>query len=114
MIDDKGKANLFYALKENLLCNESFNFWNVTLQTPWFQDFAEQYVNCNPSSEQGAVDAILILSFAIVMLNTDLHSPNVKRRMTEAQFITNLKGKCSFMDVHNMDIEVITLTGRYK
>ncbi|XP_074610209.1 uncharacterized protein LOC141864381 isoform X1 [Acropora palmata] len=56
------------------------------------QDFAEQYVNCNPSSEQGAVDAILILSFAIVMLNTDLHSPNVKRRMTEAQFITNLKG----------------------
>ncbi|XP_068758655.1 IQ motif and SEC7 domain-containing protein 1-like isoform X1 [Montipora capricornis] len=56
------------------------------------QEFAEQYVSCNPSSEQGAVDAILILSFAIVMLNTDLHSPNVKRRMTEEQFINNLKG----------------------
>ena len=49
-------------------------------------------MSCNPSSKQGAVDAILILSFAIVMLNTDLHSPNVKRRMTEEQFINNLKG----------------------
>lgn len=57
-----------------------------------FQAFAEQYVACNPSSEQGAVDAILILAFAIVMLNTDLHSPNVKRRMTEVDFINNLKG----------------------
>jgi len=25
-------------------------------------------------------------------LNTDLHSPNVKRRMTEVDFINNLKG----------------------
>ena len=57
------------------------------------QDFAEHYVNCNPSTEKGAVDAILILAFAIVMLNTDLHSPNVKRRMTEMDFINNLRGK---------------------
>ena len=60
---------------------------------PGLQDFAEQYVSCNPSSEQGAVDAILILAFAIVMLNTDLHSPNVKRRMTEMEFINNLQGR---------------------
>ena len=38
------------------------------------------------------MDTILILAFAIVMLNTDLHSPNVKRRMTEADFINNLRG----------------------
>ncbi|XP_020606837.1 IQ motif and SEC7 domain-containing protein 1-like [Orbicella faveolata] len=56
------------------------------------QDFAEQYVECNPSDEKGVVDTILILAFAIVMLNTDLHSPNVKRRMTEIDFMNNLKG----------------------
>ena len=39
------------------------------------------------------MDTILILAFAIVMLNTDLHSPNVKRKMTEEDFINNLKGK---------------------
>ena len=38
------------------------------------------------------MDTILILAFAIVMLNTDLHSPNVKRRMTEIDFMNNLKG----------------------
>ena len=38
------------------------------------------------------LDTILILAFAIVMLNTDLHSPNVKRRMTDIDFINNLKG----------------------
>lgn len=57
---------------------------------------------CNPSSEEGAVDAILILAFAIVMLNTDLHSPNVKRRMTEMDFINNLRG--NFYSVTNSNV----------
>lgn len=37
-------------------------------------------------------DEIFILSFAIIMLNTDLHIPNNKRRMTPEQWIKNLKG----------------------
>ena len=48
---------------------------------------------CNPSGEENVQDIVLILAFAIVMLNTDLHSPNVKKRMTEEQFITNLRGR---------------------
>ena len=56
-----------------------------------------QYVNCNPSDEEGVLDTILILAFAIVMLNTDLHSPNVKRRMTEIDFINNLKGNICYV-----------------
>lgn len=39
-------------------------------------------------------DEIFILSFAIIMLNTDLHIPNNKRRMTPEQWIKNLKGGC--------------------
>lgn len=37
-------------------------------------------------------DEIFILSFAIIMLNTDLHIPNNKKRMTKDQWIKNLKG----------------------
>lgn len=38
-------------------------------------------------------DELFILSFAIIMLNTDLHVPNNKRRMTPEQWIKNLKGR---------------------
>ncbi|XP_048584338.1 IQ motif and SEC7 domain-containing protein 1 isoform X2 [Nematostella vectensis] len=54
--------------------------------------FAEQYISCNPTDDTSAQDKVLILAFAIVMLNTDLHSPNVKKRMTEEDFIRNLEG----------------------
>jgi len=37
-------------------------------------------------------DEVFILSFAIIMLNTDLHVPHNKTRMTCAQWIKNLKG----------------------
>lgn len=36
-------------------------------------------------------DDVFTLSFAIIMLNTDLHSPNVKNRMTPQQFVKNLR-----------------------
>ena len=62
---------------------------------------------CNSSSEDGAVDAILILAFAIVMLNTDLHSPNVKRKMTEMDFINNLRG--NFYSVTNSTIVIVKI-----
>ena len=45
--------------------------------------FSEQYLYCNPSDDKAAQDKVLILAFAIVMLNTDLHSPNVKKKMSE-------------------------------
>ncbi len=37
---------------------------------------------------------MFILSFAVIMLNTDLHSPNIKheRRMKLTDFLKNLKG----------------------
>jgi Sec7-like guanine-nucleotide exchange factor len=41
------------------------------------------------------VDTIFILAFAIIMLNTDLHSRNIKteRKMRLEEFIKNLRGK---------------------
>ena len=33
-----------------------------------------------------------MLAFSLIMLNTDLHNPNVKHRMTKAEFIRNNRG----------------------
>jgi brefeldin A-resistance guanine nucleotide exchange factor 1 len=38
-------------------------------------------------------DAFYILAFAMVMLNSDLHNPAVKSRMSLAQFRRNLEGE---------------------
>nr|XP_026692303.1 IQ motif and SEC7 domain-containing protein 2 isoform X4 [Ciona intestinalis] len=58
--------------------------------------FSQRYCTCNPKliNSLRNLDSIFILAFAIIMLNTDLHSPNMKheKRMTEADFIKNLRG----------------------
>lgn len=37
-------------------------------------------------------DAAYILAYSIIMLNTDAHSPQIKNRMTKADFIKNNRG----------------------
>jgi brefeldin A-resistance guanine nucleotide exchange factor 1 len=37
-------------------------------------------------------DGAFTLAFSLIMLNTDIHSPNVKNKMTKEQFIRNNKG----------------------
>ncbi|CAF1567303.1 unnamed protein product [Adineta ricciae] len=56
--------------------------------------FGQRYYATN-SSTLSNVDTIFILAFAIIMLNTDLHSRNIKpeRKMRVEQFIKNLRGK---------------------
>lgn len=39
-----------------------------------------------------ATDAVYILAFAVIMLNTDAHNPNVKKKMTEQEFIRTNRG----------------------
>ena len=45
-----------------------------------FQAFAGRYCECNRGAmtEFRNVDTVFVLAFAIVMLNTDLHSPSIK------------------------------------
>ena len=49
-------------------------------------------MECNPGKVTDNPDTILLLAFALAMLNTDLHNQNVKRRMTVEDFIKNLRG----------------------
>ncbi|KAL1897157.1 guanine nucleotide exchange protein for ADP-robosylation factor [Sporothrix stenoceras] len=53
--------------------------------------FAERYNDGNPNAFANA-DTAYVLSYSVIMLNTDLHSNNVVKRMTQQDFIRNNRG----------------------
>uniref|UniRef100_A0A8C6Y5T5 IQ motif and Sec7 domain ArfGEF 3 n=1 Tax=Naja naja TaxID=35670 RepID=A0A8C6Y5T5_NAJNA len=59
--------------------------------------FSQRYCMCNPDVVQQFhnPDTIFILAFAIILLNTDMYSPNIKpdRKMMLEDFIRNLRGE---------------------
>ncbi|MED6246132.1 IQ motif and S7 domain-containing protein 3, partial [Ataeniobius toweri] len=59
-------------------------------------EFSQRYCMCNPDVVQQFhnPDTIFILAFAVVLLNTDMYSPNIKphRKMGLDDFIRNLRG----------------------
>ncbi|XP_030748792.1 IQ motif and SEC7 domain-containing protein 1 isoform X2 [Sitophilus oryzae] len=75
--------------------------------------FSQRYCQCNIDivARLRSPDTIFVLAFAIIMLNTDLHTPNIKseRRMKLEDFIKNLRGidDCG-------DIDSDMLTGVYE
>lgn len=53
--------------------------------------FAQRYCRCNNGVFQ-STDTCYVLSFAIIMLNTSLHNPNVKDKPTVERFIAMNRG----------------------
>ncbi|SCU89569.1 LAME_0E04324g1_1 [Lachancea meyersii CBS 8951] len=53
--------------------------------------FAERFVDQNPGQFSKA-DTAYVLSYSIIMLNTDLHSSQIKNKMTLQEFIENNAG----------------------
>jgi golgi-specific brefeldin A-resistance guanine nucleotide exchange factor 1 len=62
--------------------------------------FAEKYCSVSKPDEVADKDAVFILSYAIIMLNVDQHSPKLKsqNRMDYTQFAKNLRGVNSGQD----------------
>ncbi|XP_044734838.1 brefeldin A-inhibited guanine nucleotide-exchange protein 1 isoform X2 [Chrysoperla carnea] len=57
------------------------------------EKFASRYVECNPNNGVFAsADTAYVLGFSIIMLTTDLHSPQVKNKMTKEQYIKMNRG----------------------
>lgn len=59
------------------------------------EKFAERYYALNPTTGPFAnQDAVYILAFSVIMLNTDAHNPSIKKqnKMTKPQFINNNTG----------------------
>ncbi|KAM5279128.1 IQ motif and SEC7 domain-containing protein 1 isoform 7-T7 [Hipposideros larvatus] len=61
--------------------------------------FSQRYCICNPGvvRQFRNPDTIFILAFAVILLNTDMYSPNVKpeRKMKLEDFVKNLRGELS-------------------
>ena len=87
-----------------------FNFENVTLDKALrtfldgfklpgeaqkisriLEAYAARYFGANPNSCADA-DSAYVLSYSIIMLNTDAHNKQVKKKMTLEQFIRNNRG----------------------
>ena len=64
------------------------------------EKFAERYSEQNPDAFPSA-DVAFILSFSIIMLNTDLHNPSIKqeKKMTKDGFVRNNRGICDGQDL---------------
>ncbi|KAL6762063.1 hypothetical protein V8C86DRAFT_3013062 [Haematococcus lacustris] len=55
------------------------------------EKFAERYLKCNPTSFKSA-DVAYVLAYSVIMLNTDLHNPQVKKKMSKEAFLKNNRG----------------------
>uniref|UniRef100_A0A3B3ZMZ8 SEC7 domain-containing protein n=1 Tax=Periophthalmus magnuspinnatus TaxID=409849 RepID=A0A3B3ZMZ8_9GOBI len=57
------------------------------------EKFAARYLECNQSQTLFAsADTAYVLAYSIIMLTTDLHSPQVKNKMTKEQYIKMNRG----------------------
>lgn len=64
------------------------------------EKFASHYCECNPNNHLFAsADTAYVLGFSIIMLTTDLHSPQVKTKMTKEQYIKLNRGNTESKDV---------------
>lgn len=64
------------------------------------EKFASRYCECNPNNGLFAsADTAYVLGFSIIMLTTDLHSPQVKNKMTKEQYIRLNSGNTDSKDV---------------
>ncbi|KAJ2931574.1 hypothetical protein H1R20_g5418, partial [Candolleomyces eurysporus] len=54
--------------------------------------FADRYIDSNPKTPFANAETAYVLSYSVIMLNTDLYNPQNKRRMTKPEFIKNNRG----------------------
>ena len=60
------------------------------------QSFSDRYFTCNPQAERIFQNSLTVLrvAYGIILLNTDLHNPSIKkeRKMKSEDFLKNMKG----------------------
>ncbi|KAF8636714.1 hypothetical protein AX17_003517 [Amanita inopinata Kibby_2008] len=55
------------------------------------ETFASTYFASGPA-EIKSEDAVYVLAYSVIMLNTDLHNPQIRKRMTIEDYMKNLRG----------------------
>ena len=71
--------------------------------------FAGKYFSDNPTVYATA-DCVYLLSFSLIMLNTDLHSNKVKNKMSVEDFVKNNRGINAEADVPKDILEALYIT----
>eukprot|EP01104_Vermistella_antarctica_P010823 TRINITY_DN2924_c0_g1_i1.p1 TRINITY_DN2924_c0_g1~~TRINITY_DN2924_c0_g1_i1.p1 ORF type:complete len:835 (+),score=158.40 TRINITY_DN2924_c0_g1_i1:360-2864(+) len=76
--------------------------------------FAKQYCETNSGGPFSSQDAVFILSFSVIMLNTDAHNPAIKQKMCVAEFINNNKGINDGKDLNSVCacVEALLICGQ--
>nr|XP_010923313.3 LOW QUALITY PROTEIN: ARF guanine-nucleotide exchange factor GNL2 [Elaeis guineensis] len=83
--------------------------------------FSERFYEQQSSEIFVSKDAVFILCYSLIMLNTDQHNPQVKKKMTEEEFIRNNRAINGGMDLpkeylselfHSISTNAITLFGQ--
>ncbi|KAJ7276370.1 sec7 guanine nucleotide exchange factor [Mycena haematopus] len=54
--------------------------------------FAERYIDGNTQTPFANADGAYVLAYSVILLNTDHYNPQVKKRMTKADFVKNNRG----------------------
>ncbi|KAF8076350.1 hypothetical protein FPV67DRAFT_1407470 [Lyophyllum atratum] len=54
--------------------------------------FAERYIAGNAKTPFANADTAYILAYSVILLNTDAHNPQIKKRMTKTDFTKNNRG----------------------
>ena len=86
---DFSKKRFVEALREFL---QSFRLPGEAQKIDRFMlKFAHRYVTGNPNAFANA-DTPYVLAYSVIMLNTDLHSSKVVKRMSKEEFIKNNRG----------------------
>ncbi|KAF2299608.1 hypothetical protein GH714_039285 [Hevea brasiliensis] len=83
--------------------------------------FSERFYDQQSSDTFATKDAVFILCYSLIMLNTDQHNPQVKKKMTEDEFIRNNRAINAGQDLpreylselfHSIATNAITLFGQ--
>ncbi|KAK7803306.1 hypothetical protein U0070_009066 [Myodes glareolus] len=84
------------------------------------EKFAARYIECNQGQTLFAsADTAYVLAYSIIMLTTDLHSPQVKNKMTKEQYIKmnrgindNVASEKQRRLLYNMEMEQMAKTAK--
>lgn len=79
-------AEIYFASGPGTFAHSSFTTL-VPSRLSWFT-----FVPFFFAAEIQSADAVYVLAFSIIMLNTDLFSPQVRKRMTFEDYKKNLRG----------------------
>ncbi|KAL9059616.1 MAG: hypothetical protein Q9162_001121 [Coniocarpon cinnabarinum] len=86
----------FAALRVDEALRRLLNSFRLPGEAPLISriltEFAEKYFEAAQPKEIAGKDDVYVLTYAITMLNTDQHNPNVKRQMKFEDFARNLRG----------------------